>query len=221
MCGRYTLSEVDDLAKRFNVAKVPSGLHKNYNVAPTQTMPVITDEGGKRHVELMRWGIPRFIGKGQVKDVFNTRADKAFGSWKKLVMSQRVLVPATGFYEWKKLKDATKQPYFIRPKNDDLFSFAGIWNLWKDEDNREIETYSIMTTEPNKEMSGIHNRMPVILHQEDESTWLAPSNDNDRNTIEALLRPYEDNGLEMYEVSRDVNVARTNEERLIYPLNSQ
>ena len=78
-----------------------------------------------------------------------------------------------------------------------------------------------MTTEPNKEMSGIHNRMPVILHQEDESTWLAPSNDNDRNTIEALLRPYEDNGLEMYEVSRDVNVAKVNEERLIAPINSQ
>ncbi|MCX6727848.1 MAG: SOS response-associated peptidase family protein [Candidatus Saccharibacteria bacterium] len=63
--------------------------------------------------------------------------------------------------------------------------------------------------------------MPVILHQEDESAWLAPSHDNDRSAIEALLRPYEDNGLEMFEVSRDVNVARTNDEHLIYPLNSQ
>jgi putative SOS response-associated peptidase YedK len=221
MCGRYTLSDVEHLAKRFNIAKAPKDLHDNFNVAPTQTMPVISVADGHRYLELMRWGIPRFIGQGTVKDVFNTRSDKAFGSWKKLVMTHRVLVPATGFYEWKKLGDATKQPYFIYPKNDKLFSFAGIWNLWKGEDDREIETYSIMTTEPNKEMSGIHNRMPVILHQEDESAWLAPSNDNDRNTIEALLRPYEDNGLKMYEVSRDVNVARTNEERLIAPLNSQ
>ena len=70
-------------------------------------------------------------------------------------------------------------------------------------------------------MSGIHNRMPVILHQEDESTWLSSTSDNDRGAIEALLRPYEDNGLEIYEVSRDVNAARTNEEYLVYPLNSQ
>jgi putative SOS response-associated peptidase YedK len=221
MCGRYTLTQVDNLAKRYNLANVPKDLHKNFNVAPTQTMPVITDGTDGWKLELMRWGIPRFIGPGKVKDVFNTRSDKAFGSWKKLVMTQRVLVPATGFYEWKKLADSTKQPYFISPKDDELFSFAGIWNIWKDEDNREIKTYSIMTTEPNKEMSSIHNRMPVILHPEDESSWLASKYDNDRNTIEALLRPYEDNGLKMFEVSRDVNVARTNDEHLVYPLNSK
>jgi len=221
MCGRYALTKIDTLAEHYNLATVPKDLHKNFNAAPTQTMPVITEENGKRQLELMQWGIPRFIGPGKVKDVFNTRADKAFGSWKKLVLTQRVLVPATGFYEWKKQGESTKQPFYIFPKDDDLFSFAGIWNTWKDEDGRELKTYSIMTTEPNEEMSSIHNRMPVILHQEDESTWLAPSHDNDRNTIEALLRPYEDNGLKMYEVSRDVNVVKTNDERLVLPLNSQ
>jgi putative SOS response-associated peptidase YedK len=220
MCGRYTLTKTEKLAKRYNLANVPKDIRPNFNVAPTQTMPVITHGSDGLQLEEMRWGIPRFIGPGKVKDVFNTRADKAFGSWKKLVSTQRLLVPATGFYEWKKLTDG-KQPYFIHPKDDELFSFAGIWGLWKDEDGREIKTYSIMTTEPNKEISSIHNRMPVILHQEDESAWLEPKYDNDRGAIEALLRPYEDNGLEMYEVSRDVNVARTNDEHLIYPLNSQ
>lgn len=220
MCGRYTLSKVDGLGKRFNVAQVPKDLHKNFNVAPTQTMPVITGSGKDRQIELMRWGIPRFIGPGKVKDIFNTRADKAFTSWKTLTLTKRVLIPATGFYEWK-MQAGGKQPYFIHPKDDDLFAFAGIWNTWKDEDNQEIKTYSIMTTEPNKEMSAIHNRMPVILHQDDESSWLSASNDNDRSAIEALLRPYEDNGLKMYEVSRDVNVTRNNDQKLIYPLNSQ
>jgi putative SOS response-associated peptidase YedK len=220
MCGRYTLTKPDELAQRFNLASVPDNLRPNYNVAPTQTMPVITlgDKGAQ--IEEMKWGIPRFIGPGKTRDVFNTRSDKAFGSWKKLVSTQRLLVPATGFYEWKLFKDG-KHPFFIHPKQEQLFSFAGIWGLWKDENGKEIKTYSIITTEPNHEMSGIHNRMPVILHQEDESTWLASSSDNDRGVIETLLRPYEDNGLEIYEVSRDVNAARTNEEYLVYPLNSQ
>ena len=221
MCGRYTLAKVDDLGARYNLSSLPVDVHASFNVAPTQTMPVITDDGDGQQLELMRWGIPRFIGPGKVKDVFNTRADKAFGSWKTLVMTKRLLVPATGFYEWKQLTDATKQPYFIRPKDQQLFSFAGLWNTWKDEFGKEIKTYSIITTEPNQEMSSLHNRMPVILHQEDESAWLTPTHDNDRGAIEALLRPYEDNGLEMYEVSRDVNVVRNNDEKLIYPLNSQ
>lgn len=220
MCGRYTLTKSEKLAKRFNLAKVPKDVHNSFNVAPTQTMPVITDDGQNWKVELMRWGIPRFIGPGKVKDVFNTRADKAFSSWKKLTMTQRILVPASGFYEWKKLADG-KQPYYIHPKDEDLFSFAGLWNTWKDEAGRELKTYSILTTEPNKEMSGIHNRMPVILHQADEAAWIAPSHNNDRGAIEVLLRPYEDNGLELFEVSRDVNFAKINDEHLIYPLNSQ
>ena len=221
MCGRYTFSHEEQLAKRFDLKSVPKNVRPNYNVAPTQTMPVITQDEKGRELEEMRWGIPRFIGPGKEKDVFNTRSDKAFGSWKKMVLTQRLIVPASGFYEWKRLKDS-KQPYFIHPKNTELFSFAGIWNLWENKETGEkIKVYSIITTEPNKEMSGIHNRMPVILHQDDESSWLSPSNDNDRSAIEALLRPYEDNGLEMYEVSSDVNVTRNNEQKLMYPMNSQ
>ena len=85
-----------------------------------------------------------------------------------------MLVPATSFYEWQKL-GGDKQPFFIHPTQTDLFAFAGIWNTWKDEAGKEIKTYSIITTEPNKEMASVHNRMPVILHQDDESAWLAPS----------------------------------------------
>lgn len=218
MCGRYTFSHEDKLAQRFNVSSVPKDLRPNYNVSPSQTMPVITHNDGKNQVEEMRWGIPRFIGPGKVKDVFNTRDDKAFGSWKKMVLTQRLLVPATGFYEWKKPE---KQRYFIHPKDDELFSFAGIWNLWENKETGEkVKVYSIITTEPNKEMSGIHNRMPVILHQADESAWLSPSNDNDRGIIETLLRPFEDNGLDVLEDNRDLKTIRSNDE-IIYPLNSQ
>jgi putative SOS response-associated peptidase YedK len=221
MCGRYTLTTSQKLAKRYNLAKAPQGLRDNFNVAPTQTMPVILADGDEGfRLAMMRWGIPRFIGPGKVKDVFNTRADKAFDSWKKLTMSQRVLIPASGFYEWKKAAGG-KQPFYIHPKNADLFSFAGIWNIWKDQNGDEVQTFSIMTTEPNKEMRQIHDRMPVILHQDDESSWATPAHDSDRGAIEALLRPYEDNGLELFEVSSDVNNVRNNNDTLIYPVTTQ
>jgi putative SOS response-associated peptidase YedK len=216
------MTKAEELMDRYMVERVPSQLSNNFNVAPTQTMPVITrtEDNQQHQLELMRWGIPRFIGPGKVKDVFNTRADKAFWSWKKLTSTQRVLVPATGFYEWR-MQAGGKQPYFIRPKDEELFSFAGIWNTWKNDDGLEIKTYSILTTDPNEEMLDIHNRMPVILHRDDEATWLSAEHDNDCETLEMLLHPYDDNSLEMFEVSKDVNVTKTNDEHLMYPLNSQ
>jgi len=220
MCGRYSFDKVDEFGERFGIDFDPKEVRPNFNVAPTQTMPVIRNVDGLKTVELMRWGIPRFIGPGKVKDVFNTRSDKAFHNWKKMTMTQRILVPATGFYEWKKLAGG-KQPYFIHTKDEDMFAFAGIWNAWKDEDGKIINTYSIITTEPNKEMTEIHNRMPVILHRDEEDAWLDPSHDNDEDALGEYLIPSEDNRLEMYEVSKDVNTAKVNDAKLIKPLNSQ
>lgn len=218
MCGRYTLEQkADRLAKRFNLATVAPELRPNYNVAPSQVMPVITEgEDGKRRLEMMKWGIPRMLGPDLVKELINTRADKAFGGfWKRTVLGHRCLIPASGFYEWKKTKDG-KVPYFIHPKDMDLYAFAGIWDTWKSEDGQEIKTYSIMTTEPNMEMKAIHNRMPVILHREEEASWLEPSNDEPEK-LGKLLFPFEDNGLEIYEVSRAVNNPSHNDKSLLKP----
>ncbi len=221
MCGRYTLNKkAGDVAKRFNIATKPKDLRPNFNVAPSQVMPVITEDDKGRHIELMKWGIPRMLGKDLVKELINTRADKAFGGfWKRTVLNHRCLVPATGFYEWRAplSKDkAGKTPYFIHPKELELFAFAGIWSDWKSEDGHTIRTFSIMTTEPNKEMKAIHNRMPVILHPEDEEEWIKPSNDTPES-LEKLLWPSEDGRLDVYEVSRDVNNPRNNEQSLLKP----
>ena len=102
MCGRYALSvKSGDVAKRFNVDVRSDNVRANYNVAPSQIMPVITESSdGKRHLEQMKWGIPRMLGKDLVKELINTRSDKAFGGfWKRTVLGRRCLVPATGFYE--------------------------------------------------------------------------------------------------------------------------
>ncbi len=219
MCGRYVLDEVEQLADRFKIGELPENIPSNFNVSPSQVMPVITEDEKGRHLEFMKWGIPKFIGKDKMKALINTKAESAFKpTWKKNVLFQRCLVPTVGFYEWLQ-KDVPKKPYFIHMKDEDLFAFAGVWGTWKDENQKEWKVYSIMTTEPNKEMSAIHNRAPIMLHQEDEASWLKPSSVTS-DDIEPLLRPLEDNGLEMWEVSSDVGNPRNNYKELMLPIHT-
>jgi len=189
-------------------------------------MPVIVEDEGSRTLELMKWGlIPTWSKDPRIGyKLINARDDGIFDKpiWRGVILHKRALIPADGFYEWKRSLDpgGRKRPFYIHPKREELFAFAGVWETWKNSEGVEQKTFSIITTEPNKEMAEVHNRMPVILHREDEASWLEPSKVT-RDSIEPLLRPYEDNGLEMYEVSSDVNVVRNNEAKLIYPLNSQ
>ncbi|MFL5664263.1 MAG: SOS response-associated peptidase [Ktedonobacteraceae bacterium] len=205
MCGRYTLhKKAKDVAKRYNLATVPKAIQENFNVAPGQIMPVITaDELGQRHLELMKWGlIPAWAKDPSIGyKLINARDDTIFEKpmWRSLVLKKRTLIPADGFYEWNRLPEGNKerkQPFYIHPKHSDVFSFAGVWETWKDVAGKELKTYSIITTAPNEEMSSVHNRMPVILHPEDEASWLEPSKVK-REEIESFLHPYEDNGLEL------------------------
>ncbi|MBX4201355.1 SOS response-associated peptidase [Candidatus Saccharibacteria bacterium] len=221
-CGRYILkANRKELETHYNLANAPKDLRPNYNVAPGQILPVVTAGEDGMKMELMKWGIVAPWKQSML--LINTRDDKVFSSplWKGLVSRKRALIPANGFYEWKKPEHAkdVKQPFYIHPKQTDLFSFAGIWNSWKDVEGMEFKTYSIITTSPNKEMSGIHNRMPVILHPDEEASWLDPAKTS-REEVEPFLHPYQDNGLDMFEVSTEVNVVRNNDAKLILPINS-
>ena len=222
-CGRYVLkASRKELEKHYNLASVPKDLKPNYNVAPGQRLPVVTaDESGEMQMELMKWGIVAPWKQSMI--IINTRDDKVFNSpmWKGLVSKKRALIPANGFYEWKKPENSKdqKQPLYIHPKQQELFSFAGIWNSWKDVEGVEFKTYSIITTTPNKEMADVHNRMPVILHKDEEASWLEPPKVS-REDIEPFLHPYEDRGLEMYKVSRDVGNSRNNDKKLLVPISA-
>ena len=224
-CGRYTLHQkTEALAKRYNLASVPDGLRENYNVAPGQIMPIIIEgEDGKWKLELMKWGLVPFWAKDPKigYKLINARDDTIFTKpmWRSVILKKRALIPADGFYEWKKPTNSKerKQPFYIHPKQIDLFSFAGVWDSWKDVEGKEFKTYSIITTEPNKEMSSIHNRMPVILHPEDEASWLESSKVK-REEIEPFIHPFEDRGLDVYKVSDDVNYPRNNNQQLIEAL---
>jgi putative SOS response-associated peptidase YedK len=222
MCGRYTLYGKHDLGKRFKAKNSVLVKRDNYNVAPGQYMPVVIKSEVGVTLEPMKWGlVPMWAKDVNIGyKMINARAESVFEkpAWRGPIKYHRCLVPATGFYEWKLQGDSkSKQPYFIKPKDQELFAFAGVFDSNIDARGNELWSFSIVTTEPNKEMASLHNRMPVILQPEDESTWLEPSL-QDRGAIEALLRPYHDGGLEIYRVSEDVNSTRNNDEHLVYAL---
>jgi len=215
MCGRYVLYEVDELRDLFNVEGLQD-LEPNYNTAPTHLMPVYTAEG----LDRMRWGlIPSWAKDEKIGyKLFNTRSETVYEKpmWKGIVKRNRCLIPANGFYEWKKSDDG-KTPFYIHLPDEKLFSFAGIWETWKHE-GKEWQTFSIMTTTPNKEMANIHDRMPVIIDRSDYDMWLSA---DDQSDIEALLQPIKDGSLVMHEVSKDVNTVKTNNDELLKPINSK
>lgn len=212
MCGRYGLYDIGDseLLEEY----LGDSFTPNYNAAPTQSMPVITNSDGKQTVKIMHWGIERTLGQNVEKNLFNTRSEKALERfWGKTVRTHRCLIPANGFYEWQKSKDG-KIPYWIHSPKESLLYFAGIYDV----DSDGQEHYSIMTTTPNEEMSKLHDRMPVILDDNARDLWLQ-SEETDDELLSELLRPLPDTSLEMYAVSKDVNYVRNNTGKLIAPLN--
>ncbi|MGI8858469.1 MAG: SOS response-associated peptidase [Thermomicrobiales bacterium] len=208
MCGRYAIVLVGDgtLQRRFSLEELLDDPAPRYNVAPTQTLPVVTRNSPNR-IEMMRWGlIPSWakdasIGSKMINARAETVAEKP--AFRRSLRSRRCLVPATGFYEWKR-DGESKTPHFIHLPDEPLFAFAGLYDVWHDPDGRAVKSYTVLTTQPNELMAEIHNRMPVILRREDEEEWLDPNNTEPEHLL-PLLRPYPAEEMAAYPVSRMVN----------------
>lgn len=222
MCGRYVFDNSDALEKRFHV-NVAKTFKPNYNTAPGQFMPVIReDRDGRDVLEEMKWGlIPSWAKEPNIGyKLINARSETVFEkpAWRSAIKSRRCLIPATSFYEWKRDGTTKKQPYYITLKNHKLMYFAGIWESWHNSEGTEVHSYAILTITPNKEMSELHDRMPVILHKNDEDLWI---HEDDHDYIEHVLRPYDDDSLLLSPVSKDVNIVKNNSGDLILPINSK
>jgi putative SOS response-associated peptidase YedK len=195
----------------------------SYNVAPQTFQPVVRldSETGERELTVMRWGLVPHWAK-DAKTAFNTINAKAetvttSPTYREPMKRRRCLVPADFFFEWKKLDAKTKQPYAIGMKDAALFAFAGLWDSWKDkETGKALETFTIITTDPNELMEPIHNRMPVILHRQDYDRWLTVA-DPAQLPVD-LLRPYPAEEMKAWPVSRDVGNVRNNRPELIEPI---
>lgn len=211
MCGRYTLFKPEAVYSRFRVW-MPEGIKREikprYNIAPSQYVPIIyQNEEQKNSIEIMRWGLVPFWAKDPKIGfkLINARVENVANkpSFKYSLKSKRCLVPSTGFYEWKKTsKD--KVPYYIGLENDELFAFAGLYDIWKDAEGKELKTFTIITTEPNNVLRPIHNRMPVILQREFEDLWLDVKA-QDSNSLIQILKPFPDVNMKAYTVSKEVN----------------
>jgi putative SOS response-associated peptidase YedK len=219
MCGRYTLTApVERLAEEFGFEAASVDLPPNYNVAPTQGVAAVLSEGGERRLEVLRWGlIPPWADDPQIGSrMINARAETApeKPSFRRAFRERRCLIPADGFYEWKRT-NGVKQPYYIHMKEGRPFAFAGLWESWKDDDGPEIRSCTILTTKPNALAGEIHDRMPVILPTGSYDAWLDP--EADRDELYGLLAPYPEDEMEAYPVSRFVNSPSNNDPRCIEP----
>ncbi len=217
MCGRYGLIDTDGLKDRF-YTRNDLNLKPRYNIAPGQELPVVVNTG-ENTLELMKWGLIPFWGKDPKigYKMINARAESVAGktSFRKALQLHRCLVPASGFFEWKQVAGG-KRAYYFHLKSSDLFAFAGLYDTWHDPAGKEVKTYTIITTEPNKTVAQVHNRMPVMLGKEQEATWLDPDITEPQRLL-PLLIAYPDREMEAYPVGSLVNSPANDSPDLIKP----
>jgi putative SOS response-associated peptidase YedK len=228
VCGRFTLHTPRDiLARRFQVdLDNLAELAPRYNVAPTQPVPAVRIgfDGGRR-AEPMRWGlIPHWTKQqSELPSMINARSETAarMRAYRHSFAQQRCLILADGFYEWRSpaLARGPKQPYWISLASGEPFAFAGLWARWKRTDDLfltdDVRSCAILTTAANEAVAPIHDRMPVILHPEAESSWIDPGLDDQTDRLSELLVPIPPEALAVRPVSRRVNSARNDGPDLI------
>lgn len=218
MCGRYTIiAKAEEIEKRFNV-EVPESYTPKYNAAPTQILPVITNESPEG-LSFFNWGlIPQWAKNKSISSkLINARsetlAEKA--SFKNALKHRRCLVISDSFYEWKRSSKKSKVPYRILLNTKELFTFAGLWEAYEDEDQHMVHTFTIITTTANSLISKIHDRMPVILDPESEQTWLSSKVSTEDHL--SLLNPYPEQNMDHYTISPMVNNVNNDNPQLIIP----
>jgi len=215
MCGRYVQTmPAEVLRQLFYTAGAPPNLAPSWNVAPTQSAPVVRrhPETGERHLDLLRWGLlPRWAKdpKG-ARQPINARAETVASSpmFREAYAKRRCLVPADAFYEWK-AEAGGKRPVAIAPRSGEGMAFAGLWEGWRGERGEVVRSFAILTTDANAPMRAIHDRMPVVLAPGDWAGWL------EGDDPATLLRPAPDDLLRFWPVSKAVNSPRNNGPELL------
>ena len=204
MCGRY-VSKIDaDLERHFNLTKVPFDF-SSYNVAPGRNVPVVRQaESGERELVLMRWGlIPHWAKEERIGyKMINARAETVASkpAFRQPFKRHRCLIPANGFYEWRKTQSG-KVPYYIHPRDDSVMGFAGLWDIWTNPEGERIESCTIITTAANEVIKPLHDRMPLIITPHDYGVWLTGNVDG----ASGVLGMSSSVQLEVYRVSTRVN----------------
>ncbi|MBI3297735.1 MAG: SOS response-associated peptidase [Elusimicrobia bacterium] len=218
MCGRYLqTADARTLAARFGLAKLGVELSARYNIAPGQAAPVVLLEGGRR-LGLQRWGlVPAWAKDARVGlKLINARAETAAEkpAFRGVFQRRRCLVPADGFYEWRRAGKA-KVPVRFTRSDGALFAFAGLWDEWSSAEGGTLRTFTILTTEANTLVAPVHDRMPVILPEAAEGLWLDSS--AKPHELQELLKPFDAAGMRAADASTRVNSGREDHPGLLVP----
>ncbi|PMQ01035.1 MAG: hypothetical protein CBR30_08055 [Dictyoglomus sp. NZ13-RE01] len=220
MCGRFLLVDIEKIEGRFNVHILETtNLRKRYNISPGQPVQVIFQESPNKIADMI-WGlVPHWAKDPSIGNrMINARAETLLErpAFRDSLLKRRCLIPANGFYEWKKVGNI-KVPYLIHLKNFELFAFAGLYDVWKDERGNLIRTFTIITVSANSFVRDIHERMPVILKREYEEVWI-DKNERNVNRLMEILQPYPSEFMSAYPVSKKVNNPNYDAEDLIKPV---
>ncbi|RKD73610.1 putative SOS response-associated peptidase YedK [Sinobaca qinghaiensis] len=214
MCGRFTLYSSATAIEQETGVEIPD-ISPNYNVAPTQFVLTIASNQEQTKAGFLKWGlVPSWSKDPSVgHKMINARAETVDEkpSFKKLLERRRCLVVADSFYEWKK-EGKEKQPYRIMLNEEQIFTFAGLWDRWEGEEET-ITSCTIITTEANELMQDLHHRMPVIIPKNRREAWLHPN--TSKTEVKAMLEPFESGQMTAYPVSRDVNSPKNNTPELL------
>ncbi len=216
MCGRFTITiDLEDLREylvdHYSITELKSEFQlPRYNIAPTQNVITVINDGNKNRVGLLQWGlVPHFaknekIGVSMINAKSETLIEKP--SFKSSFQTKRCVILADSFYEWKR-EENEKKPMRIGLNDQKIFPMAGLWSTFTRLDGTKLHTTTIITTNANELMSEIHDRMPVILDDVSVKEWLNPRN-QDLSQLSKLLKPYASKKMYSYEVSSLVNNAR-------------
>lgn len=217
MCGRFTLMlDAEDLQSEFGLEEIPAEYAPRYNIAPTQPVAVITS-GNERRLEFMSWGlVPSWakdpaIGSKMINARSETVQEKP--SFRNAFNRRRCIIPADGFYEWKRSPGkGPSTPYFFYARDRKPFAFAGLWELWHSPLGDDLLSCTILTTNANSLVSNIHDRMPVILRGGAVENWLGPGSPA---AWQALLQPFPAEQMSAHPVSKAVNSSAVDRPELV------
>lgn len=223
MCGRFARRSTQEvLADWFGVELEDMPFFApSYNVAPQSTQPVVrlNHDTGKPEFALMRWGLVPYWAKDPKVGytTINARSEEVTTKplFRDAIKKRRCLIPADAFYEWQKLGGKAKKPFAFGLKNDEPYAFAGLWERWKPKEGDPLETFTILTTDPNELAETVHDRMPVILEPKDYERWMEPG-DPGRPPID-LLRPLPAEKMRSWPVNERVGNVKNDEAGLLKP----
>jgi putative SOS response-associated peptidase YedK len=206
MCGRFALdASPQEIKVQFHVSVLPP-IEPNYNACPTEPILMLVPSEGELRGELFRWGLIPFFSKEIPKSqpLINARSETVdkLASFKRSFKSKRGLIVMNGFFEWM-MENGIKQPYFICRKDKKLLAIASLWDLWESGSGEIMYSCCMITTPPNEFLAPFHDRMPAIIDEQDQKIWLN-SECEDVNELKSLLKPYNEDHLMMYPVTRAV-----------------